>query len=134
MTSSNQALSGPTKNLLHDGSRKRFIFSDFWFQIRHNRTNIHVAYTLIICSNHRKVRKSTRRSNSFTWWIPEVPWRKFPILLSEESLHYCECCLTIFVLFIISAITWQNKNKNLPIDLWNFFCEFIVKVTCSTSY
>ena len=50
MTSSNQALSGPTKNLLHDGSRKRFIFSDFWFQIRHNRTNIHVAYTLIICS------------------------------------------------------------------------------------
>ena len=62
-----------------------------------------------------------------------MSWDKISILSSFELLHYCECFHHIFVLLIISGITWQNNNKNLPIVSWNFFSELLVYVTCDTS-
>ena len=71
--------------------------------------------------------------NSSVKHKPEVNEGKLPIFFSEDSLHHTGCWLFIFVLFIISVITWQNDTKNLPIVSWNFFCELLVYVTCDTS-
>ena len=75
----------------------------------------------------------TKCSNFLTDHTPEIKTRKWQTLFSMECLHNCECCHFIFILFIISVITWKNDNENLPIVPWNFFCEFPVYVTCDTS-
>ena len=75
----------------------------------------------------------TKRSNFLTDHRPEVKKRKWQTLFSMECLHNYECCHFIFILFIISVITWQNNNENLPIVSRNFFCEFLVYVKCDTS-
>ena len=82
------------------------------------------------CCHHKHFLKQLSKGQEIhcgwkivTWQKTEVSWKKIPILFSFELLHYCECFHHIFVLLIISGITWQNNNKNLPIVSWKFFCE-----------
>ena len=114
-------------------SRKWLIIFEFQaqnFEI-HFIGNVSSVSTYSI--NHQNVRKLTISPNWLSEDLPELKRRKFPILASNYYLQQRWCFITIFIWFIISVITWQNDNKNLPILSWNFFCEWLVYVTCDIS-
>ena len=112
--------------------RKRLFFLLFWVKIRQTDARLNVGYASIIYKYSSEVRKLTMIRNSSVKVSPEVNEGKLPIFFSEDSSHHTGCWLSIFVLFIMTGITWQNDYKNLPVVSWSFFCELLLYVTYDT--
>ena len=132
VTSSILATKKFVKNLTWKFSRKWLFFLLFWLKIRQIHAQLHVGYTSTIYKYSSEVRKMTMIRNSSVKVSPEVNAGKFPIFFSVDSLPNTRCWLSIFSLFIMPGITWQNDYKNLPIVPWSFFCELLLYVTYNT--
>ena len=89
-----------------------------------------------VCNGFSKIlsdsQEITHKSKSLVQPFRRSSWEKVPKTSQMNLLTIANVSFTIFILFIISVITWFNVYENLPIDLWNFFCELIVYVTCVT--
>ena len=132
VTSSILATKESVKNLSWKFSRKRLFFLLFRVKIRQTDARLNVGYASIIYKYSSEVRKLTIIRNSSVKVSPEVNAGKLPIFFSADSLHNTGCWLSIFVLFIMPGITWQNDYKNLPVVPWSFFCELLLYVTYDT--
>ncbi len=133
MTSSNEAFTEPTKNLLHVIAPRWSILEFFRFKINLYAFESNIRISSKFQKKLSEGQKMTIRPNCFTYHRSKVKKRKLKILLSIGPIHNCQRRYFIFILYIISVITWQNDRENLPIDSLNFFCEFKSYVTCSTS-
>ena len=133
VTSSNQASNEVIKNLRLSLSQKRCIFSGFYGYSQQTIINLNVDSPWTLQYHYQIVRKLSIKPNWLTESLPEVKVISVKLAFSNESTHNFWCFVCNLILLIISVITWQNDNKNLPIVSWNFFCELLLYVTCDTS-
>ena len=133
VTSSNQASNEVIKNLRPSLTRKRGLFSGFYGDTQQTIMNLNVDSAWTLQYHYQIVRKLSIKPNWLTESLPEVKVISMKLAYSNESTHNYWCFVCNLILFIISVITWQNDNKNLPLVSWNFFCELLVYFTCDTS-
>ena len=133
VTSSNQASNEVIKNLRPSLTRKRWFFSSFYGDSQQTIMNLNVGFAWKLQYHYQIVRKLSIKPNWLSESLPEVKVISVKLAFSNESTHNFWCFVCNLILLIISVITWQNDNKNLPIVSWNFFCELLLYVTCDTS-